>query len=624
MRGYAGKFSEIDLSTGETRDTSFNEETLKQYLGGRGLAAKILWDSLGRQWETVDPLGPENILMVLAGPLTGYYAGGRMCISGKSPLTLGIVGSTVAGEHAIDMRCAGYDGLIIKGRAEKPVYLFVTDDQVEIRDASHIWGEDRIETYRTLTKEGIRELEERSPDSREWKEPSILHIGPAGERLSRMAAVQSKWTHGAGYGGYGAVMGSKNLKAILFKGMGPLPEVWDMETTKELIWRVARINFKSDAMRRWGTGAAGYDVGARLSSEPVRNWQEEWHDEKSFGVDRFEERVWVKRYWGDFGCPTTCLKLAVVNAGPFKGSISDNPDYEIQAYGGTNLGIFEPEDNVHICSVMEDLGFCGIQVGNLLGFAAELYQRGILTKDDLGFELNWGDAKAFAKLMRMVADREGVGDILAEGTHRAAIKLGEMKGIDLTKYAIVEKGEAIGAHGIRSRLDYVEVVSYPCSVQGGDHTSPAQRDLRKADSELTAMLHDCGVYCWFNIIEDEALDLIWDFIQAVTGWPITADEWYDNMALRILDIQRAVLLLGGPDITWRPLLDDDIPARWYDPLPSGPYAGRTADKKELEEDRRQYFEDVGWDERGIPKSSELKRLGLEDVDRKLKNFFGSN
>jgi len=623
MRGYAGKFSEIDLSTGEIKETSFSEDVLRQYLGGRGIAVKILWDRLGKKWETVDPLGPENILTVLAGPLTGYYPGGRMCISGKSPLTLGIVGSTVAGEHAVDMRCAGYDGLIIKGRAEKPVYLFVTDDGIEIKDASHVWGKDRVETYKILTKEGTEELEKRFPNTREWREPSILHIGPAGEKMCRVAAVQSKWAHGAGYGGYGAVMGSKNLKAILFKGMGPLPEVCDMEQTRKLIWQIAKINFGSDSMRRWGTGAAGYDVGARLSSEPVRNWQEEWHDEKSFGVDKFEERVWVKRYWGDFGCPTTCEKLAVVKAGPFKGAISDNPDYEIQAYAGTNLGVFTPEANVHICSVMEDLGFCGIQGGSVAGFAAELYQRGILTKDDLGFELNWGDAEAFTRLLRLIANREGVGDVLAEGTYRAALKLGEMKGMDLTKYAVVEKGMSIGAHGIRSRLDYVEVVSYPCSVQGGDHTSPAQRYIKKSDSELTAMLHDCGVYCWFNISEDAALELIWGFIQAVTGWPITADEWYNEVALRILAIQRAVLLLSGPDITWKPIIDDDIPARWYDPLPTGPYAGRTADRKELEEDRRRYFEDVGWDARGIPKSSELKRLGLNDVDEKIKSFFGS-
>lgn len=188
MRGYAGKFAEVDLSTGEVKDKVFGEETLRQYLGGRGLAAKLLWDRLGDVWEKVDPLGPENILTIFAGPLTGYYPGAKMCISGKSPLTLGMVGSTVAGEHAVDMRCAGFDGLILKGRAEKPVYLFVSDGRVEIRDASHVWGKGRVDTYRILIKEALGLLEERSPGLREWREPSILHIGPAAEKMSRVTA----------------------------------------------------------------------------------------------------------------------------------------------------------------------------------------------------------------------------------------------------------------------------------------------------------------------------------------------------------------------------------------------------------------------------------------------------
>ena len=620
MRGYAGKFSEIDLSTGSIRDIRFSDEVLRQYIGGRGLAAKVLWDSLGERWEEVDSLSPENILTVFAGPLTGYYPGGRMCISGKSPLTYGIVGSTIAGEHAVDMRCAGYDGLIIKGKAENPVYILLTDDEIEIKDASHVWGKDRIETYRILTKEGIKELEKSSPNSREWREPSILHIGPAGEALSRVTAVQSKWTHGAGYGGYGALMGSKNLKAMLFKGMGPLPEAHNMEKTRELLSGITKLRFSKDAMRRWGTGSLGYDVGNRLSSEPVLNWQEEWHDEKSFGVDRFEQMVWVKRYMGDFGCPTTCMKLAVVKKGPFKGAISDNPDYEIQAYGGTNLGIFDPEENVHICSVMEDLGFCGIQVGNVMGFTGELYQRGIMTEEDLGFKLEWGDAEAFTKLMNLIAERRGVGDILAEGTYVAAKKLGEEKGVDLMPYAVVEKGHGIGAHGVRSRQDYIEVMGYPCSVQGGDHTSPAQRNLRKDDGELTIILQDSGVYCMFN----HDTDYVFEFLQSVTGWPITPDEWYDTSALRILAIQRAALLLAGPEVHWEPIKDDDIPSRWYEPLPTGPYEGRAAEREELEEDRERYFRDVGWDERGLPKRSVVKRLGIMNVYEKLSKTFDLN
>jgi len=621
MRGYAGKYLEVDLSTGKMEEVTFDESILRRYIGGRGLATRILWDRLGDRWETIDPLGPENILLVLTGPLTGFFPGARICISGKSPLTNGIVGSTLAGELPVELKCAGYDGIIITGRATKPAYLFITDSKAEIKDASHLWGKDAKETLKILTKEGRETLEKKFPGYGEWKEPAVIYIGPAGENKARVAAVCGKWTHAAGYGGYGAVMGSKNLKAIAAKGTGPLPEVNDLEGVRRLIGEVSKMSYRSDMWRRWGTGYAGYDVGARRSSEPVRNWQEEWHDERGFGVDRFEERVWVKRYWGDFGCPTTCLKIAMPKTGPFKGAITDNPDYEIQAYAGTNLGIFTPEENVYLAALIDDLGLCGIQTGNVLGFAGELYQRGILTKEDLdGIELRWGDTGAFAALIRKIAAREGIGDILAEGTHRAALKINEVKSVDVLRYAVVEKGMAIGAHGVRSGEDYVQNISYACSVQAGDHTSAAMLPIFESDSELTIMLHDSGVYCLFNTMEAEALDLIWDFFEAVTGWKIGPEEWYETTARRILHIQRAALLLGGPDLKWDPRVHDDNPPRFYEPLPSGPYAGKTVNKAEVERAKKEYYESVGWDENGMPKLEELKRLGLDGVARKLKEL----
>jgi aldehyde:ferredoxin oxidoreductase len=309
MRGYAGKFLEVDLSTKNIKTVKFSEETLRQYIGGRGLAAKILWDRLGRRWEKIDPLGPENLLLLLAGPLTGFVPGARLCVSGKSPQSNGIIGSTIGGEFPIELRCAGYDGIIFTGKAEKPVYLFIKDSEVEIKDASHLWGKDSKETLRVLVKEGRKELESRYPGLGLWKEPAAVYIGPAGESRCRLAVAAAKWAHAAGYGGYGAVMGSKNLKAVLVKGTGPLPDVADMEKVSELIDEILKINFRSTSFRRWGTGFLGYDVGARLSSEPVRNWQEEWHDEKSYGADEFE-KLWVKKFWGDFGCPITCLKVS--------------------------------------------------------------------------------------------------------------------------------------------------------------------------------------------------------------------------------------------------------------------------------------------------------------------------
>ncbi|MFX1412046.1 MAG: aldehyde ferredoxin oxidoreductase N-terminal domain-containing protein, partial [Promethearchaeota archaeon] len=296
IQGYAGKFLDINLSNRTIKETRFSDDVLRDYVGGRGLAAKILWDRLGRKWENVDPLASENILLLLTGPLTGYFPGGRICVSGKSPQSNGVVGSTLSGEFGVELRCAGHDGIIISGEAEKPVYLFVKDSDVELKDARNIWGRDGKETVSILTKESREHLHKKYPEYGEWKEPAIVYIGPAGENKVRTAVVGSKWAHAAGYGGYGAVMGSKRLKAVVAKGTGPLPEVADIGKVKKLIEKVCRNAYDAELWRRWGTGAAGYEVGAKTSSEPVSNWQEEWHDEKSFGVDKFENRMWSKQY----------------------------------------------------------------------------------------------------------------------------------------------------------------------------------------------------------------------------------------------------------------------------------------------------------------------------------------
>ena len=617
MRGYAGKFLEVNLSDEDIKEVKFSDEILKNYIGGRGLATKILWDRLGSKWEAVDPLGPENILLVLTGPLTGYFPGTKVCVSGKSPQSNGVIGSTVAGEFGVDLKCAGYDGIIITGKAEKPCYLFICDSQIEIKDASPIWGKKARETIRFLVKKSVEEIKASRPNYGEVKEPSILYIGPAGENKTRVAAVISKYTHGAGYGGYGGVMGAKNLKAIVVKGFGPLPEVYDKEKMLQLAKEFSKKNFEMEKFRRWGTGSAGYSVGAETSSEPVRNWQEEWHNKESFKGEKFD-KYWIKKYWGDFNCPVTCLKLAVIKTGKFKGAICDNPDYELEAYLGTNLGIFTPEENIYLSYLINELGLCGIQGGAVLGFTAELYEKGIITKEDLdGIKLEWGNAEAFAALAEKIAFRKGIGDILAEGVYRAALKLGKVKNVSLLKYAVHEKGVAIGAHGVRSGKDYVANISYACSVQAGDHTSVAFLTLNHGNSELLSIMHDSAVYCFFNAFKLETLE-IFKFYEAVTGWKLTEKEWYEEKALRILHLQRAMLLLGGPDIKWQPRKDDDNPPRFWEPLPTGPYKGKTLNRKRFEEDRLEYYKMVGWNENGVPKPETLRKLGLKDVETKLK------
>jgi aldehyde:ferredoxin oxidoreductase len=619
IRGYAGKFLDIDLSNQAIRETRFNDETLKNYVGGRGLATKILWDRLGSKWEDVDPLGPDNLLLLLTGPLTGYYPGGRTCVSGKSPQSNGVVGSTLSGEFGVELRCAGYDGIIVTGESEKPVYLLLKDSDVELRNAGAVWGKDRKETVLELTKECRGLLKTRYPKYGEWKEPAMLYVGPAGENKVRTAVVCSKWVHAAGYGGYGAVMGSKKLKAVAVKGTGPLPEPADTRRVKKLMETVCNDIYEEELWRRWGTGAGGYDFGNKTSSEPIRNWQEEWHDEKSYGVDRFENRLWMKQYWGDFGCPTTCLKLAVVKSGKFKGAMTDNPDYEMQAYLGTNLGIFTPEENVFLASLLDELGLCGIQTGNVMGFAAELFDRKIMTKEDFeGVEPKWGDAEAFATLAERIAYRENIGDTLAEGTYRAALKIGRRKKMNLLPYAVQSKGIGIGAHGIRSGQDFPDIISYACSVQCGDHTSLASLPL-DGGGETMNIFSDSGVFCVFNSF-GVPRRIVFDFYRAVTGLDLTRREWCLNKALRILQLQRVMLLLGGPDLKWNPKIHDDNPPRFYEPLPTGPYKGKAADKAAVEEYKRRYYRAVGWDKNGVPTPRILRKLGLEDVEKALKRI----
>ena len=614
--GYAGKFLDVDLTKEKIKEVSFDDKILWQYFGGRGLAAKILWDRVGKKWENLDPYAPESPLIILTGPMTGIYPGGRICVSGKSPVSMGTVGSTAATEFAHELKCAGYDGVIFTGKSDKPVYLLVTDDGAEIKPAEHLWGTIGEKTIKILNKEVTEALGKKKPNVGIWREPGMAYIGPAGENMVRNSAVMSKICHAAGYGGYGALMGSKKLKAVVAKGRGKMPAPDAPEAVK-LLWKKAhQMLIAGTEMRRYGTGYLGYTVGADRSSEPVKNWQTEWHDEKSYAGPRFEQ-YWVKKKWADWNCTTNCMKVSCIKNGKWKGDITDLPDYELQAYCGTNLGIFEPVENIHMSALIDNLGHSGINGPNTMGLAAELYQRKILTKKDIGFELNWGDTEAFTKLAWMMAKREGIGDILAEGSYRAAIKIAEMKGLpkeELLKYVVHVKGIEIGAHGTRSDMDYVHDASYAGSVQGGDHTS----DIGDGYSDMSgAVFADCGVFCDFCRTTRE---LEFDFAKAVTGFPITTENWRKETGPRIVTLQRAFLMLGGPDLKWEPLKDDDNPPRFYDPLPEGPYKGKTTNKKAVDQKLQAYFETLGWDERGIPTKETLKRLDIADLEPLMKKL----
>jgi len=217
MHGYTGKLIDVDLSREKIEVVEIDEGILKKFYGGRGLGTYILWKELGDRWEKVDPLGEENLLLILTGPLTGYYPGMKTAVVSKSPESNGVVGSVLSSEIGLELKASGYDGIIIRGKAKEPVYLFVNDDTIEIRDASKYWGMNGVEIVKTLTKDIHEELKKKEKLRGIPKEPAVIYIGRAGENGVRFSAIMTKLMHAAGYGGFGAVMGSKMLKAVVVK-----------------------------------------------------------------------------------------------------------------------------------------------------------------------------------------------------------------------------------------------------------------------------------------------------------------------------------------------------------------------------------------------------------------------
>lgn len=609
MNGLHGRILEVDLSTSRHRVVEVDEKIYRLFMGGRGLATYILVREYGEKWRSLSPVSPENPLIIATGPLTGYYPGIKLVVSGKSPQTNGVVGSAISSELAVELKAAGYDAIVVKGASEKPVYLYIEDNRVEIRDAGELWGLRGRELLERLAEIARREHGLDRP-------PGHLYIGPAGENLVRTAVVMAKLVHASGYGGYGAVMGSKRLKAILVKGNNPLPRVYNLEKYMELRRQAIKMLVERLArFRQWGTVSGTWYHGYHTSSIPVKNWREEYHDNKEFSPGGFESRTWVKNPWADYGCPTACMKLsrAIAHGNKY---VTDGPDYEMAAYLGANLGVFKPEDAVRLSALADDLGLCGIQTGNVVGFAIELYEKGLLTREDVGYELKWGDVEAIEKLLYDIAYRRGIGGILAEGVYRAALELSRMKNTDLLKYTVQVKGIAIGAHGIRSGLDYPQPIAYACSVQGGDHTSVAGLPVKSTESEAWAAIMDSAVVCMFNDLGDS---FILEYLNAVTGWNYTLDDLY-NTGRRILTLQRILLLLGGPDVTWNPLEHDDNPPRFYEPLPTGPYKGRATDKSKVLELKAKYYAELGWDEKGVPREETMDKLGLGEFKNLLKQL----
>lgn len=596
--GYAGKILEVNLTKGSVEKTPTNQDDAKKFIGGRGLMNKLLWDRLK---PGTSALGPDNLLMLFGGPLTGILSGNRTIIRFKSPLTststgLNLMGHTATGGNfSPELKYAGYDGIIVEGKSSEPVYLYIKDDDVELRSAKHLWG-------RTIFETEVKVKEETDQFAR------VLSIGPAGENLVRYACVNQEFFYSASRCGAGTVMGSKKLKAIAVRGTQDIPMV-DPETClamEEVAIKLLREPSTVYTRRRWGSTTANIS-SSDSSTGPLKNWKEAyWGDDiEKGGPLQFENRCRVKTR-SCYGCPTPCNQLGIIREGPWAGTF-DIPDYDSTCLLHPNCMITDPNGVYALSSFLDAMGLDSISLGNTLSWTMECYEKGILTKKDLGgVDLTWGNVPAMFKMTKKIVRREGIGDLLAEGIRIASEKVG--KGSE--KFAMHCKGVEWGIGGAGNNRDQRETFCYVMSDHGGVHlygpTIEGQDKTAISDS-----LTICTRHLAFGTAVID-LGTLSKTLKAATGWDLlTSQSELDLIANRIIILERAWNIREG----LRPDRDDILPDRVFEePLTLGPKAGTPAaiyDRKKFEDDKQTWYKARGCDKHGIPTKNTLKKLGLD-------------
>ena len=611
-----------------SRDT-FSESDARKYLGGRGLAAKILFDELKAR---IDPLGPENKLVFAAGPFaaTGFPLNSRWLVAAKSPLT-GIWGeSTCGGTFAVQLRKAGYDAIVVEGVSREPVYIDILNDKVEIRDGTRIWGKMTLENECDIAQDlGI---EERREDN-----PAVVSIGPAGENLVKFAAVIHTAHRAAGRAGLGAVMGSKKLKAIAVRGTKKIPiaepeRLMDMirKTSSETVTNPNIVNFTKHG--QVGSVAPLQELGML----PTKNFQQGTFDRYEAIRGETMTQTILKRRNTCSQCAVNCKRVVEVSEGPYApvDPRYGGPEYENDAALGSLLLISDLKAISKENQLCNAYGLDTISTGVIVAWVMECYDRGIISKIDVdGIEATWSNADAALKLIEKIATRDGVGDILAEGLKKAAMKIG--RGSE--RYAVEVKGMEIPMHEPRAKKGMG--LSYATSNRGGCHmqsfhdteleianaapeigisdpidrhdTSRIKVDMIKRSQDWVAVTNSlllCTSPGWtgFNYTRPS---FIAEVLNAITGWDMTAEDLL-LAGERMNNLCRCFNAREG--LTRK---DDYLPPRFTeDPLPDGPSKGQCLTKQQLEDMLDNYYDLRGWDNRtGNPTDAKLKELGLEFV-----------
>jgi aldehyde:ferredoxin oxidoreductase len=603
--GYMGTILRINLSTGAITREELADELKRQFIGGRGFGVKMLFDELK---PGIDPLSPDNKLIFQCGPLagTGAQSCSRWIVTTKSPLTGGYFRSCAGGPFGAEVKAAGYDALIVEGKASAPVYIRIDDDRVEIRDASKLSGK--------LTHETAAAIRSELGDNR----IKAAVIGPAGEKLVRFSAIVDE-RRTASRGGVGAVMGSKHLKAVAVRGTKH-PALADREAlmavVKKQMERV-KTDPRLQGFRHLGTAAA---VGFchELGIYPVRNFQRGVMPEVNGNLTaaKFDELFQSDAYCKS--CPIHCGSIYKVPPGPFSGKPCEGPEYETLYSFGGEIGNSDPALVLEANRLCDDYGVDTMTAGATIGFAMECYEKGILTKNDLdGIELTWGNQAAVMALLKKMVLREGAGDLLAEGSRMAAGKIG--KGSEA--YAMQVKGLELAGYDPRGLKGLG--LNYATAPLGASHcvgqcpqelmgTGPNDRFAFTGKGAMAAMNQDnvatfeTGIVCIFPM-QFKLIDLtgLAAMLQAATGIAEFGDEAYLKLVgERIWNMERAFNCREGFTRA-----DDRLPERFLSEMhPEGPLAGQVS---ELEAMLDEYYEVRGWDKAtGRPTRATLERLGL--------------
>ena len=619
-KGYTGKLLRVNLTSGKIKEESMKEEWAEKYLGGAGIASRILYDELK---PGIDPLGPKNKTLIMTGPVNGTIipTASRVGAYCKSPLTGSFFHGTAGGHIGAELKYAGWDGIIIEGRASVPVYLWIDDDLVEIREASHLWGMHSYEVQEKLKEElGLDEVH-------------VASIGPAGELLNRFACI----TFGArvtGRGGTGAVWGSKKLKAVAVRGTGSVdvPDITKFKHFADELLKVFRNHpATSKILPTYGTPVL-VNANNALGIFGSYNWQEElFENAEGLSGETMRETI-VAKDKACFACPVRSSKLCVIKSERDGNYVVEGPEYENIYSLGSCCGIGSIKTVAIAERICDNYGMDAIEAGVAIAFSMECFEKGILTLEDTeGMELRFGDEEAMLTMLHKIGKREGLGDLLAEGVKRVSEKLGHGS----EDFAMHTKGMTVAGHSARGMPGFG--LGYATGPRGGSHhdgrptgerTGLVLRETFEGKAEYTARINHFSIYT-DSMIVCHLAESIWGpldisewcvkSLNVATGMQSSLED-AKKTAERIWNMMRAFMVREG----FR-RKDDKLPKRFMEePIPKGPSKGMVFSRENLDKLLDEYYGFRGWDlKTGIPTPERLTSLDLEDVAQDMKPYLAA-